>query len=85
MTIGGIGGVSFVPFITMYWETVPAEKRGRWFGFTGIFNIFSVPASILGGFMWQAGMMELVLLIPILTEALIVIPILATIPDTLAS
>jgi len=85
MTIGGIGGVSFVPFITMYWETVPAEKRGRWFGFTGIFSIFAVPASILGGFMWQAGLMELVLLIPILAEALIVIPILARIPDTLAS
>jgi len=85
MMMGGLGGVSFVPFITMYWETVPAEKRGRWFGFTGMFNIFAVPASILGGFMWQAGLMEVVLLIPVLAEALIVIPILARIPDTLAS
>jgi len=84
MMMGGIGGVSFIPFITMFWETVPAKKMGRWFGFTGIFNIFALPASILGGLMWQAGLPELVLLIPVLTEALIEIPILTRIPDTLA-
>jgi len=82
--MGGIGGVSFIPFITMFWETVAAEKRGRWFGFAGMFNIFTLPASILGGLMWQAGLTELVLLIPVLTEALTVIPILTRIPDTLA-
>ena len=83
MMMGGIGGVSFIPFITMFWETVPAEKMGRWFGFTGIFNIIALPASILGGIMWQAGLSELVLLIPVLTESLTVIPILTRIPDTL--
>ena len=84
MMMGGIGGVSFIPFITMFWETVPAEKMGRWFGFSGILSIFALPASILGGLMWQAGLTELVLLIPVLTEAMIVIPILTRIPDTLA-
>ncbi|MFQ6094569.1 MAG: MFS transporter [Candidatus Bathyarchaeia archaeon] len=84
MIMGGIGNVSFVPFITMYWEMVPAEKRGRWFGFTGIFNILIVPASILGGLMWQAGLMELVLFLPVLVEVLIVVPMLAIIPDTLS-
>ena len=83
MVMGGVGNVSFVPFITMYWEMVPAEKRGRWFGFTGIFNILIVPASILCGFMWQAGLMELVLILPVLVEVLIVIPMLTIIPDTL--
>jgi len=78
----GIDGVSFVPFITMYWESVPAEKRGRLFGFTGIFSIFAVFASILGGFMWQAGLMEIVLLLPVLIEIIIAIPILMRIPDT---
>jgi hypothetical protein len=83
MMMGGIGSVSFIPFITMYWETVPAEKMGRWFGFTGIFNILALPASILGGLMWQDGLTELVLLIPVLTETLALIPILTRIPDTL--
>lgn len=83
MMMGGIGGVSFIPFITMFWETVPAEKMGRWFGFTGIFSIMALPASILGGIMWQAGLAELVLLIPVFAEALMVIPILMRIPDTL--
>jgi len=69
----------------MYWETVPAEKRGRWFGFTGVFNILAVPASILGGLMWQAGLMELVLILPVLIEVLIVIPLLIRIPDTLVN
>jgi len=83
MMMGGIGGVSFIPFITMFWETVPAEKMGRWFGLTGALNIFALPASILGGLMWQAGLAELVLFIPVLIEALTVIPILMRIPDTL--
>ncbi len=81
--VEGIGGVSFIPFITMYWEVVPAEKRGRWFGFTGIFTIFTVPAYVLGGFLWQTGLMELVLLLPILIEILAVIPIIVKVPDTL--
>jgi len=83
MMMGGIGGVSFIPYITMYWETVPAEKMGRWFGFTGIFAVMALPASILGGLMWQSGLTELVLLMPVLLEALITIPILTRIPDTL--
>jgi len=80
---GGIGGVSFSPLITMNWEMVSAEKRGRWFGVRGIFMFLNVPASIIGGILWQQGYMIEVLLIPILLQVLIVIPILATVPDTL--
>lgn len=81
--VEGIGGVSFIPFITMYWEVVPAEKRGRWFGFTGIFNFLTVPAYVLGGFLWQIGLMELVLVLPVLIEVVAVIPIIMKVPDTL--
>jgi len=77
----GIGGVSFIPFITMYWESVPAEKRGRLFGFTGMFGILSFLASILGGFLWQSGHMVLVLLLPLLIEMMVSIPILIRIPE----
>jgi len=78
---GGIGGVRFIPFITMYWESVPAEKRGRLQGLTGIFGISGVIASLLGGFLWQNGYRELVLLLPILIEVLILMPILICIPE----
>ena len=81
---GGIGGVSFVPLATMFWEMVPQEKAGRWFGMEGILiNIISVPAAVIGGFLWQQGWFTEVLLIPILLEVCIQIPIFLTIPDTL--
>ena len=80
---GGAGGVSFTPFITMHWEMVPGEKRGRWFGIEGLMNVSTIPATFLGGVLWQYGLMIEALLLPILLEALVVIPILVTVPDTL--
>ena len=80
---GGAGGVSFTPFITMHWEMVPGEKRGRWFGIEGLMNVSTIPATILGGILWQYGFMKEALLLPILLEALVVVPILITVPDTL--
>ena len=79
----GIGGISFIPQITMQHELVPAEKRGRWMGILGLSGILTFPASIFGGILWQQGLMIPVLLLPIILEALIVIPILITIPETL--
>jgi MFS family permease len=79
---GGLGGVSFIPFITMNFELVPEEKRGRWLGLVGFFNILSFPISIIGGFLWQQGFMMEVLLLPIVLD-LIAIPIMRTVPDTL--
>jgi MFS family permease len=80
---GGIGNVSFIPFITMFWEAVSEEKRGRWFGVEGLVGLSAIPASLLGGVLWQRGLMAEVLLLPVLIEALLVIPILITVPDTL--
>jgi MFS family permease len=80
---GGIGGVSTTPFVTMFWEMVPQEKRGRWFGIEGLMNIAAIPASLLGGFLWYKGFKIEVILIPIILELLVVLPLLATIPDTL--
>ncbi len=80
---GGLGGVSSIPFITMNFEMVPEEKRGRWLGVLGFFNILSFPTSILGGVMWQQGLMIEVLLLPIVLEVFIALPVLRSIPDTL--
>lgn len=68
----------------MHWEMVPEEKRGRWFGIEGLMNAAVIPATILGGILWQQGFMTEALLIPILLEALVVIPILTTVPDTVS-
>lgn len=80
----GIGGASFTPFITMWWETVPAEKRGRGWGLEGfIMSIAAIPASMIAGFLWDQGFMIAVLVFPILLESLVVMPLLSMVPDTL--
>jgi len=79
----GAGGVSSTPLITMHWEMVPREKRGRWYGVEGLMTGSTIPATIIGGILWQYGFMREVLILPILLEALIVVPILITVPDTL--
>ncbi len=80
---GGIGGVSFIPNITMEWEMVPEAKRGRWHGILGLCRVLAFPAAILGGVLWQQGFKVEILLLPILLEAAVAVPILLTIPETL--
>jgi MFS family permease len=80
---GGIGSLGQTPYITMFWEMVPAEKRGRWIGTANMFNILSLPASILAGFMWQQGFMVWVLLFPLIVDVLFILPLFFTVPETL--
>jgi len=80
----GIGSVSMTPFITMFWEMVPQEKMGRWYGIEGLMAVAMIPASLLGGYLWQRGLMMEVMVIPMLLEILVAMPLLATIPDTLS-
>jgi MFS family permease len=80
---GGLSSVGFTPFITMFWEMVPTEKRGRWFGIEGLLNITTIPASYIGGILWEHGFMTEVLMIPVLLELLIVLPLFASIPETM--
>jgi MFS family permease len=79
----GIGQASFIPFVTMHWEMVPEEKRGRWYGIEGFINIFAIPAALLGGILWQQGFMKEVLFLPIMLQLLVAIPIMITVPETL--
>jgi MFS family permease len=79
---GGISQVSNTPFVTMFWESIPKEKRGKGFGVEGVMGLSAIPASIIGGLMWESGLMVEVLLLPLLLELFIALPILATIPDT---
>ena len=79
----GIGQASFIPFITMHWEMVPQEKRGRWYGIEGFINLFTIPAALLGGILYHQGFMKEVLFLPILLQILVAIPIMITVPETL--
>ncbi|MFH0748999.1 MAG: MFS transporter [Candidatus Bathyarchaeota archaeon] len=82
-TAVGIAGTSQIPLITMEWEMVQPEKRGRWHGIETVFGIVTFPAAIFGGILWEQGLGWVNLALPVLLDVLIVIPILLTIPETL--
>lgn len=70
-------------FNTMSMEMVPREYRGRWTGFISFFqNLLRVPAMLIGGYLYESVNPILVFIIPIFVDALIRMPILRTIPDT---
>jgi MFS family permease len=79
----GIAGTAQIPLITMEWEMVRPEKRGRWHGIATTFGLVTFPAAILGGILWDQGLGWVNLVLPVVVDALIVIPILYTIPETL--
>ena len=71
-------------WMTMNMEMVPQEYRGRWTGFTSLLqNLVRVPALLLGGYLYESVNPALVFIIPIFVDALIRLPLLRTIPDTL--
>lgn len=71
-------------WMTMSMEMVPREYRGRWTGFNSLFqNLIRVPAVLLGGYLYENVNPVLVFIIPIFVDALVRMPILATVPDTL--
>jgi MFS family permease len=82
-TIAGVGvaGVGMPLFVTWWWESVPEEKRGRFFGIEGLMGLTGIPASILGGVLWKRGYQVQVLLIPIILELVIVYPLLYKVRD----
>ena len=67
----------------MSMEMVPMEFRGRWTGFTSLLqNLIRVPAMLIGGWLYESVNPALVFIIPVVVDALVRIPILTTIPDT---
>ncbi|MCW3989639.1 MAG: MFS transporter [Candidatus Bathyarchaeota archaeon] len=73
-------------FNTMSMEMVPPEYRGRWTGFVSLFqNLLRVPSILLGGYIYENIDPTLVFIVPLLLDALVRMPLLNTIPDTLKS
>jgi len=77
----GFQMTSFIPFITMFWESVSAEERGKWYAIEGLVSSSMILSGIVGGIMWQLGLMVQVLILPVLLGALVMIPLLSTIPE----
>ena len=71
-------------FNTMSMEMVPREYRGRWTGFVSLFqNLLRAPSILIGGYIYENIDPNLVFIIPIFIDALVRMPLLNTIPDTL--
>jgi MFS family permease len=71
-------------WMAMSMELVPPGYRGRWTGLTSLLqNLTRVPAMLIGGYLYQTIDPRLVFVIPVLVDALIRMPILNTIPETL--
>lgn len=78
---GGIGGASIIPFIAMWWESVPSGSRGKLYGFEGMIMAAVRLFIPFGGILWDHGLKTLVILIPALAELLITIPLVSRIPE----
>lgn len=73
---------SFVCFTPLQVELVPIEYRGRWRGFLGLLTgLFSIPAPIIGGLIWNTLGPSFLILSPILIDLLLRMPLLSTIPE----
>jgi len=67
-------------------EMVPLERQGRWSGLLGLCGgLVTVPAPIVGGLVWRELGAIYVFLIPIAIDILVRIPLLVSMPETLAS
>jgi len=81
--MGGMGGVALTILMTMWWEGIPTENRGKLYGVEGIISASSrIPITAVGGILWDKGLQTMVLTLPVLAELFIVIPVMYTVPET---
>jgi len=81
--MGGVGGVALTILMTMWWEGIPTENRGKLYGVEGIISASSkIPITAVGGILWDGGLQTLVLTLPVLAELFIVIPMISIVPET---
>ena len=65
-------------------ELVPRDCIGRWRGIIGFFTgLVSIPAPIIGGFIWEHLGPEWVFIIIVAIDLVIRMPLLYTVPETL--
>ncbi len=65
-------------------EVVPLEQQGRWSGLLGLGRgLLTIPAPIIGGFIWRELGPMYVFIIAIALDLLLRLPLLATVSETL--
>ena len=80
----GILWSTFNVWMTMKLEMVPRDQRGRWTGaINTLRSIVRIPAPIIGGILWTYMDPSIPFLLLILIDALIRMPLLLTIHETL--
>lgn len=78
---GGVGGAANAPLMVMWWEAVPSASRGRLYGLEGMIMSTARLFTMIGGILWDLDLKILVILIPVLTEILMVIPLVYRLPE----
>lgn len=82
--LGSIQTVSNLMEITMEWELVSHDKRGRLAGLESfLWNLISIPGPILAGYLWNIMNPAYLLLLPILADIPFIV-VLPTISETLS-
>jgi MFS family permease len=67
-------------------ELLPLEQQGRWGGLIGLFTgLVTIPAPIIGGFIWRELGPMYVFIIPIVFDLFSRVPLLTTVPETLGT
>ena len=80
----GFRTVSMFAYGSMTPELVPRDCIGRWRGIIGFFTgLVSIPAPIIGGFIWEHLGPEWVFIIIVAIDLVIRMPLLYTVPETL--
>lgn len=80
----GFRMLGYFAYGSMTPELVPRDCLGRWRGLIGLFTgLVSIPAPIIGGYIWEHLGPAWVFIIPTLIDLFIVIPLLHTVPETL--
>jgi MFS family permease len=80
----GFRMLSYFAFGSMTPELVPRECVGRWRGIIGfVTGLVTIPAPIIGGYIWEHLGASWVLIIPTLIDLFVVLPLLYTVPETL--
>ncbi|MEM3137139.1 MAG: MFS transporter, partial [Thermofilaceae archaeon] len=65
----GVGGVSFIPFITAFWESPQPNHRGSWLTASNMLGgLIGAVAPLVGGIVWDAGYRDLTLLLPLFVD-----------------
>ena len=81
--LGGFRAITgYVCMTPLMVDLVPIECIGRWRGILGVIDgVCSIPAPVIGGFIWTTIGPSYLILIPLLIELVASLPLLMMIPD----